>query len=346
MNIDDLWNNRDFVSFIIQVLLFIVQILSLGFLALYVWKTWQMASATRESAKTSEKMIEEMKDARDQESAPYVVPYIKINDHIIFFCIKNIGKSVAINIKINVEPEFKSSVFGDKIRDISFIKNGLSSLQPGHELATMLDVSHIYLNRSDFPLSYLVKVSYEGGLHKERRYYEQVLDLSVYKDIIPNEGLKFDDLAKYLEDISKSDKKISEELGKLENIIARGIWIKNPDTSVPYSQLDYGSWKLLTTSKLRELKAVLERMTNNHNYYYSNDIKNRIDSIIGQILVIASNYPVEADSKICDDLNSFAFEFLEFTRSLSFLVRRESNGFNETIKKFLEYIEILLNKLI
>ena len=90
--INDLWDNRELVLFIIQVSLFIVQLLSLGFLALYVWKTWQMASSTREAAKASQKMIEEMKDARDQESAPYVIPYININKHIMFFGIKNIEK--------------------------------------------------------------------------------------------------------------------------------------------------------------------------------------------------------------------------------------------------------------
>jgi len=349
LNINDLWNNREFILFIIQVSLFVVQILSLIFLALYVWKTWQMASSTRESAQTSEKMIKEMRDARDQESAPYVVPYININDHIIFFGIKNIGKSVAINIKINITPEIKSSVFGDKIKDTSFIKNGLSSLPPGHELATMLDVSHIYLNRSDFPMSYLVKISYEGGLNKERRDYEQVLDLSVYKDIIPNEGFKLNDLAKSLEDISKSDKKISEELEKLENTITKGFWIRNPDTSVLYSQLDYSSWKLAAASKLKELKTVMERITinnnQNNNCYFSNDIKNRIDLIIGQIMVIASNSPIDVDPIICGDLNSFVFDFFEYTRSLSFLFRRRSDGFNEDIKKFIDIIDIILKKL-
>ena len=217
--INDLWDNRELVLFIIQVSLFIVQLLSLGFLALYVWKTWQMASSTREAAKASQKMIEEMKDARDQESAPYVIPYININKHIMFFGIKNIGKSVAKNIKIKIEPELKSSMFEDKIRDLSLIKNGISSLPPGHELGTMFDVSHIYLNRDDFPMSYSVKVSYEVGLHKETREYEQVLDLGVYKDIIPNDDMNLEDVVKRLEELSKYDKKISEELEKLEKTI-------------------------------------------------------------------------------------------------------------------------------
>ena len=69
-----------------------------------------MASATRDSAKASEKTIQEMKEARDQESAPYVVPYININKHMMFFGIKNTGKAVAENIKLNLEPELKSSI--------------------------------------------------------------------------------------------------------------------------------------------------------------------------------------------------------------------------------------------
>ncbi|VVB71706.1 Uncharacterised protein [uncultured archaeon] len=346
MNIADIWGEKEHILFIIQIALFIVQVLSLFFLVLYVWKTWQMASSTKESAKASEKMIEEMKEARDQESAPYVVPFININKHMMFFGIKNIGKSVAKDIKIRVKPELMSSIFGDKIHDLPLIKNGLSSLPPGHELETMFDVSHIYLNRDDFPMSYLVKISYEGGLKKELRDYEQVLDLSVYKDLIPDEDMNLKDVVKSVEDLSNYDKKISEELQKLEENVARGIWIKNPDISISYAQLDYASWKLIAASKLRELKVILERMTSKSPYFYSFDIKNRIDSIIGQILVIASNYPLEADSKIGEDLNSFAFNVLEFSRSMSFLFDRRSEGFNKELSKYILNIDDLLKILI
>ena len=85
--------------------LFVIQFLGLIFLAIYVWKTWQMASSTKDSVKTSEKMIEEMKEARDQETAPYVVPYFNISQHMMSFGIKNIGNTVAKNIRINIEPE-------------------------------------------------------------------------------------------------------------------------------------------------------------------------------------------------------------------------------------------------
>jgi hypothetical protein len=57
---------------------------------------------------------------------------------------------------------------------------------------------------------------------KEPRDYEQILDLSVYKDMIPDDEMNLDDVVKSLEDLSKYDKKISEELEKLEKSIARG----------------------------------------------------------------------------------------------------------------------------
>lgn len=343
MNINDLWDNRELVLFVIQVLLFIVQVLSLGFLGLYVWKTWQMASSTRESAKASEKMIEEMKNARDQESAPYVIPYININKHMMYFGIKNVGRSVAKNIKIEFEPELMSSIFGEKIRDISLIKNGLSSLPPGHELSTFFDVSHIYLNRSDFPSRYLVKVSYEGGLHQKPRYYEQILDLSAYKDMIPDEDMNLDDVVKILKDLSKYDKKISEELEKIERNISKGIWIKNPELSSSYSQLDFESWKSVTISKLRELKAVLERMPKD-SYSFSDENKNRIEIITSQIRVISSNY--HKDANYSEELNSIAFNISEFTRSLIYKFGRESDGFDKEINKHVSEIDNLINKLI
>jgi hypothetical protein len=101
LDIEYLWNQKEFTLFLIQILLFIVQVLGLLFLGIYVWKTWQMASSTKDSVKASEKMIMEMKETRDKESAPYVVPYININQHMMFFGIKNIGKTVAKNIKNN-----------------------------------------------------------------------------------------------------------------------------------------------------------------------------------------------------------------------------------------------------
>jgi hypothetical protein len=85
----------------IDIILAIVQIATLIALIIYVIKTWQMASATNKYAKTSENTLQEMKDSRDQEIAPYVIAYFDVpyGQKFIFLIIKNIGLSVAKNVK-------------------------------------------------------------------------------------------------------------------------------------------------------------------------------------------------------------------------------------------------------
>jgi hypothetical protein len=163
-------------------------------------------------------------------------------------------------------------------------------------------------------------------------------------DMISDDDMSLDDVVKRLEDLSKYDKKIAEELEKMEESLSNGIWIKNPGPCISYSQMDCGSWKSIAASKLRELKAVLERMPSDSRYAFSRDNKNRMDNIICQLLVIASNYPIEADFRIGEDLNTFAFGVLEFSRSLPFLIGRVSEGFDKEISKILTDIENLIKR--
>jgi hypothetical protein len=140
---------------------------------------------------------------------------------------------------------------------LQLIKNGVSSLPPGHEIGTIFDVSHVYLNRDDFPMSYFVRITYSGGLQDEQREHEQVLDLSIYKDLIPDEEKKLDDVTKELENLCKYNEKISENLKRIDENLAEGIWLKNPDLNLSDTLLDSASWKSITISKLRELKILL-----------------------------------------------------------------------------------------
>lgn len=220
LSLTDIWSQKELVLFVLQILLFIVQVLGLVFLGIYVWKTWQMASSTRKSVEASEKMIEEMRVTRDMESAPYVIPFITINHHMMYFGIKNIGKTVAKDIKLQIEPELKSNILRENSRELPLIKNGLSSLPPGHEIGTLFDVSHRYLNQVDSPKKYLVKITFFGGLNKERREYEQTIDLSVYYDLIPNEDKRLSDIVKELENLSKQNQKIGDNLEKINASLA------------------------------------------------------------------------------------------------------------------------------
>ena|SRR2546422_4969579 len=48
--------------------------------------------------------LQEMKEARDQDTAPYVVAYFDVELPFIYFVVKNLGKSVAEEIKLHIIP--------------------------------------------------------------------------------------------------------------------------------------------------------------------------------------------------------------------------------------------------
>src|SRR5689334_9138254 len=95
----------------IDIILAITQLFGCAFLTIYVVKTWHIASATREAVRISEKALQEMKEARDQEIAPYVVVFFDVSftEHVIDLVIKNVGKSVANTVRIEFEPKLIGS---------------------------------------------------------------------------------------------------------------------------------------------------------------------------------------------------------------------------------------------
>lgn len=309
--------------------MFIVQILSLGFLGLYVWKTWQMASSTKASVEASEKMIAEMINTRDQESAPYVVPFININHHVMYFGIKNIGKTVAKNIKLQIDPELKQYIRDDK-KDIPLIKNGLSSLPPGHEIGTKFAVSHVYLNQPDSPKIYSVKLSFFGGINNVRREYEQIFDLSVYHDLIPDEDKRLSDVVKELVNLANNSQRIAEFLEKFNDSFAEGIWIKNPDLFIQIIS-DNATNRLIIISKLNELSDILLLMADDSVAFLPEDLKPRIKSLALQLTVISSICSPNLTQLACKKIDSLIRDILELCESDAFIYSRKLEGFVEKI---------------
>ena len=189
----------------IDSVLAITQILSLIALVVYVVKTWQIASAIREAARASAMTLGEMKQSRDQESAPYVVTYFEIptGEHVIYFVIKNIGRSVATNVRIALEPKLINHS-GEDFSKLPLLKNGIPSMPPNYEIRTFFDTSiAAYGEDSTVPLTYKATVRFFGGIEAAERKTEQVLDLSFNKGLswISRKGLH--EVATEIERISR-----------------------------------------------------------------------------------------------------------------------------------------------
>lgn len=190
-----------------------VQILTLIALIVYVIKTWQMASATREYAAISEKTLQEMRDSRDQESAPYIVTYFDIpfGQQFIFFVIKNIGKTSAERVKIDINPPLVNSK-GINFNNFPFLNDKISIMPPGYEIKTMFDFFPQYVENEDSPMTFDVNVTYYGGLNKEPRLANYQLDLSVHDGLLYVNKKSLDDLITEIETINTN---LNEIKGKI-----------------------------------------------------------------------------------------------------------------------------------
>lgn len=161
---------------------FAVQALSLFALIVYVIKTWEMASATRKAAEATQNSVREMRDARDQETAPYVVVYFEVNrdEQTVYLVLENIGKTTATDVQLHFDPPLQTT----NKREFYYIKDGIASMPPGYRIKDFLDTVVAYLSGgSPLPVKYSVTISYYGGIHGERREIVQVADLSPYRGV-------------------------------------------------------------------------------------------------------------------------------------------------------------------
>ena len=120
----------------IDLILAGVQIFTLIALVIYVKKTWDMADST-------EKSVNEMKEARDQESAPYVLVYFDFCDHEMYLVVENAGKGLAKDVSFDFEPSLVNSR-GTKISELSLLKDGIGSIPPKYQIRHFFDMSPSY----------------------------------------------------------------------------------------------------------------------------------------------------------------------------------------------------------
>jgi len=160
----------------------IIQVLSLVALVVYVVKTVSIASSTQKS-------VEEMKKAREDAAAPYVIAYFDVDYQTQHFhlCIANVGKTVAEDVRVSFSPELTCSqdderAEEDKLKNLPFLRNGLGSIAPGSGIRAFYDTAPGYFEDGKYPSWYKVKINYndqEGKKHSK----EQILDLSAYEGL-------------------------------------------------------------------------------------------------------------------------------------------------------------------
>ncbi len=237
-----------------QTILFFIQILSLIFLIAYVIKTWEMASATRKAAEATEKSVFEMRETRDQETTPYIIVYFDIppESNIIYLVVKNIGRTVATQIKLTFTPPLQTRDNRPNINELNLIKNGIEVMPPNHEIRTIVDSFSEYINNNELPLQYSARVSYYGGMDNKQRILEQPLDLSAYKGISYIRHKNMGDLVDAVQRIVRGTSGILEASRDVASSLENGILISNSHFLVTNLEPDMEKWDKTIQAKLTE----------------------------------------------------------------------------------------------
>ena len=141
-----------------------------------------MAIATVVMALYSKKSIDEMKITRKEANKANIVFYVEQKQTNLNFCIKNIGKTIAYDVKIRSKPEFRY----DKTEEFNFdsiFKNTIPSFPPGFEIKVSFNDT-FYLLTEEENLRYNVFVSFRD-IFDETITEEYIIDFSYLKGLFP-----------------------------------------------------------------------------------------------------------------------------------------------------------------
>jgi hypothetical protein len=342
---------QDFSLFTIQIINSIVQIASLIFLIIYVVKTWEMASATRKSALATEKSVFEMQETRDGETAPYVVIYfdISIGPRLIYLVVKNIGHTVATDIKLIFNPPLQSSNPG-RIEQVFFLKNGIASMPPGYEIRTLIDSGPAYFRDERLPLQYQVKVSYFGGLKTDERILDQTIDLSAQKGIAYVIDKNMDDLVNKIEGLTTETGRIRKSISDISNTFNEGLFLNNSTFIVKSIKPGMSNWPDMVKAILKEFENIwLFTFKDNREggHYYVESLQMRISLLNNQLITLLSCSPENVSSDLVNSIAALTGRFYELSQMPFYIDGEDSinafNGLGDTIIQDVQVLKTQLN---
>jgi hypothetical protein len=142
-------------------------------LIVYVAKTWEMASATREAAKASADAYREAVEARAEALAPRVLLYLSPEVSLLRLVVENAGAGTAEDVRFSFNPPLGTT--HPRLKPI-FFDSPQALLPPGYKLIHTVDSWPAFL-QSDLPKRYEVTITYRGI--ETRRTYSMSYSLDM-----------------------------------------------------------------------------------------------------------------------------------------------------------------------
>lgn len=146
-----------------------------------------MAIATVGMAYYSKKSIDELKISRKEANKANIVFYVEQKEFNLNFIIKNIGNTIAKDVKIRSTPEFRHDEEG-KFNFDSVFKNVIPSFPPGFEIKFSYNDT-VYLLNQEENLIYNIHISFKD-IYGETIEEEFIIDFNYLKGLfmrVPND---------------------------------------------------------------------------------------------------------------------------------------------------------------
>lgn len=306
---------NQFLQFIASNFANVIQGATLIVVIIYTIYTARMTSAARASVEAANNTIKEMKEAREQENAPYIVVYFDIpqNKPLIYLIIKNVGKSIATDVKFTFTPSLSSNVFKN-INDTPLIKNGISSLPPNYELRMLFDGTINRFGNANFPMTYTAEVTYAGGMTREKKTVSQVVDLSMFYNLMQVREKSLDELVKAVERIAENTGNIDRKLNGLLESLNRGVWIKNPTLAISEINPSPQRWYTSLLSGLQEFvllwTATYGKAEEKQVGLFLTNLQNKLILISEQLIILLAESPETTSNETKEALRSTVVNLL------------------------------------
>lgn len=201
-------------------ILFFAQVATLAALVVYVWKTWEMANATRVAAEASAAAANEAKEARLEALAPRLMIYFSPEAmHLAELVLENIGGGTASDVKITFQPPLQASNTG--IDPNKYFETVKPIIPPQYRVVHGIDSWPSYLS-AKLPRLYEVRIRYKGK--ENRREYDELhildIDSLTHRIAFGNKGIN--DVVRELEKLGRiwedKLKSIDAHLDELQNL--------------------------------------------------------------------------------------------------------------------------------
>ncbi len=152
--------------------------------------------------------VREARRLREDQARPFVViDFVPVTGVVIEIRVKNIGATLARNVRFEFEPALKSTHDSEGTRgpvaDLKLFQDGIPALVPGREIKVFFD-RYPELVKAALPKQYDVTIHYEDRHGRQLDEERTVLDLVMLEGTggVTRHGLH--DIHKQLEKISKT----------------------------------------------------------------------------------------------------------------------------------------------